>query len=246
MGADYPDWGGQYTNRAFYPLFDSAELAVRLGSRVAYDRRGNVIWTYDFSDGYTPFTSSGSPVGWTAALSSAKFEFPAFSYLITSDNTTDGWVQAYRNFAVPQCDKIGLASMYLLGLSYMEVRHQITFFNGSRNYLFDVRLTSAASPKVEVLQSTGLVDVWTQTHQPIGIDYFQFIKLVVDLSTLKFERLTVGDVEIDLTDYSAVDSGATTDRYIRFLAWAVSNDGQAAPLYIDNVIFTANEPANSW
>jgi len=60
-----PDWGVTAGARTVYQMTDLGELAVRLGSIVTHDRRGDVIFLEDFEEGMGRWRFPRTPLGET-------------------------------------------------------------------------------------------------------------------------------------------------------------------------------------
>ena len=60
MGHGYPDYGTQGPVSTVHSIQDLGELAVRLGSIVTFDRRGNVLWLDGFDSGIGAWSKGGN------------------------------------------------------------------------------------------------------------------------------------------------------------------------------------------
>ena len=63
MARGGPDYGASSARYTIFPVTDLGELAVRLGSPVAYDRQGNVIYTESFENGLAGWDTDTSGAG---------------------------------------------------------------------------------------------------------------------------------------------------------------------------------------
>jgi len=63
MAHGTPDWGVTASKKTIYSLHDMGELAVRLGSIVSFDRRGDVIFSDSFQNGLGKVYASGVGAG---------------------------------------------------------------------------------------------------------------------------------------------------------------------------------------
>ncbi|GAI56753.1 unnamed protein product, partial [marine sediment metagenome] len=73
MAHGQPDFGMYQIAKTIYRLADMGELAVRLGSIVTHDRRGDVIWMDNFDSGIAKWYQFASDddglVEWSAERS---------------------------------------------------------------------------------------------------------------------------------------------------------------------------------
>lgn len=243
MGADIPDWGGQYNSGAFFPLFDMAELAVRLGSPISFDRRGAVIWFYDFFYGVDKFGEVGGANGGSVALSTAKWYTPPFSCLLTSGTSVGDNEGIREDFDVPQTTRVGFAAHYATG-AFRDVRHTLIFDDGDTEYIGQVTWNVDASPDVYIATPSGNVSIVSQLPSGFGGGDFAFIKLVIDITTQKYERLVWQGLDIDLSAYS-LDTAASGSRRLRLESEVISGAGGSGwSAYVDQWVLTALEPAN--
>lgn len=244
MGADYPDWGGQYNSGAFFPLFDMAELAVRLGSPVSYDRRGAVTWLENFFYGIVNFTIDGDGAGITTELSAAKYQSPPFSALLYTEGAVDDYVRIYRKIALPSTGKVGFACTvnWLGPLNTISLRVRVS--DGENEYEGRVDLVNTLSYALNVVHAGGTTDIWDKSFVPLFGSIFQFVKLVVDLDTMKFERFILDRTEYDLSAYGLVNNGETSQQYMEPEVRYTQESAGTGRFHLDTLIATGLEPPN--
>jgi hypothetical protein len=242
VGHDTPDWGGKYVNEQFYPLDDMAELAVRLGSPVTYDRRGAVVWLYGFDDGVGDVGPSTTGVGSAVALSSAIWETPPFSCKLQS-GTSDGaqaWIE--RRMAIPTAPRVGFAASVRFSSNVSKVYHDIYHYDGATDN-FSYLLVDEDADVLQVrTREAGMVTLIDPLPDLRTGYYFSHLKLVVDLSDHSLVRAIFDDQEFDLSGYHMAEAADTQAPNLRV---RLTNEGHnlvAAVVNVDNIIITANEP----
>jgi hypothetical protein len=242
MGQDTPDWGGKYVNGQFYPLEDLGELAARLGSVVTYDRRGAVIWWYDFRYGIGDVGPSTSGTGSSVALSPHIYESPPFSCILYSGTTYDAAAWVGRRVARPVSPRVGFQASVRLDVNVSLVWHQIIHYDGVSRWSSYLLIDQDANTLQVYTAESGLVTLLSGLTDLSSGYYFSHLKLVVDLSDHSLVRAVLDNHEFDLTAYTMA---ATPDASAENVRCRVINQGHnlvVAPVNVDNLIITANEP----
>ncbi len=242
VGHDTPDWGGKYVDTQFYPLDDMAELAVRLGSPLAYDRRGAVIWMYDFRDGIgdvgPSYTGTGSDVNLYADI----YESPPFACTLQTGTTAAARAWIERRMALPLSKRVGYQASYRADAGGHIIYHNIYHYDGSLWWYAYLYLDLDNDLLRVYTAESGLVTVLDPMPDLVTGAYFAHIKLVVDLSTHKYVRAILDDQELDLSAYTIASTPSTAPPQIRIRSTAESSSGDLDLVLLDNLIITANEP----
>ena len=84
MAHGTPDWGVTAGAVTTYQVTDLGELAVRLGSPISHDRRGDVIWWDDFECTLNKWQTVANGAGSSVALSDARARNGRYSALLIS------------------------------------------------------------------------------------------------------------------------------------------------------------------
>jgi len=103
-----PDWGLVGPKSTTYGLDDLGEHAVRLGSPVLWDRRGDVLVQTDFREGLGSFDGGGAGTGWAVTLHAGNARTGAYCAKLTPGS--DGGQNAWLSKALPRpvLAKVGL------------------------------------------------------------------------------------------------------------------------------------------
>lgn len=240
MGSDYPDWGGQYNRDNFYPLFDLAEHAARIGSPVTYDRRGSVIWWDDFGYGIDKW-SLYAPQGYGQLdLTASVVHTGAFAMYLKSTGANNERVYARRREPVLSSGTIGFSVMLKRQLAGGDATIGIWHYDGSARreyefgYVFD-------SNSLCVWDSDGSFTVVASAANLFTSSNFQHVKLVVDIAARKYVRSIVGETEFDLSSYGPYEAVDAADKKYDVFVAAQASPGMQSWVSIDRAILTAAE-----
>jgi hypothetical protein len=244
MGQDFPDWGGQYNNQDFYPLFDLAELAVRLGSSVTFDRRGSVIWFDTFEYGLGAW---GAPLclgGGELSLTAERVELPPFAANLTTGAGAGSGCNLYREEHTPRSPTLGMSAGILysgnIGEFYLEIGH----FQAGSVYTYRL-IIDVTNNNVDILTDGGVVTIDSGSVNAYFTGIFGRYKFVIDLDNHRYVRAQYFGTELDLSDYSPSQSSTFKNDHLKLLIQATTDSGVEGYITIDNVILTAQEQPGS-
>jgi hypothetical protein len=242
MGQDTPDWGGKYVNQQFYPLDDLAELAVRLGSPVTYDRRGAVIWMYGFEHGIGDVEQLVSGVLSAVELYAGTWETAPFGLRFTIDPVVGSYVSIYRLIPVCFSKRMGFQASVRVEPAVSVIYHNIYHYDGTKlwySYLY----VDLDNLRVQIFTAeSGLVTVLEPLPDLSSSGYFFHLKLVTDLADHSLVRGLLDDHEFDLSAYHMASTASVLAPHVRARLTAMCNGGVGSHAYVDNLIVTANEP----
>ena len=245
MPSDFPDWGGQYNDRQFFPLFDQAELAARLGSLMTYDRRGSVIWQYGFQYGVGDVGPAAVGAGSYVVLYEGLWEFPPFSCRMAAAGVAGSYASIERRVAVPQPALVGFQAAIRFSPGAEHVSANVYHYDGAGRWYSEVRVDQLEN-KFQAWVSPGvyvdLIDPLTDLNTS---NAFAHHKLVVDLSTHALVRGILDQHEFDLSPYTMVRSADAQAENLRCRVVNLSVSGAAGSVYVGSLIITASEPPNS-
>lgn len=231
-----PDWGLKKKSTV-YALDDMAELAVRLGSIVTFDRRGDVIFLDDFEDGIIRWSTTGVV---SSSTTKARSKALSAKLALTEDIGDTAGIQA--QIANPVATATGFEFSWLADASVFFLESRVWLYDGSRITKFTITWNHSAKT-LSVLDSDGATKVFaTGVNIAAASHLFVPCKLVVDISAKKYVRFLMGPYTWLLSAYAGDDAGATTNTYLNLFVYADLLTGAAANIYIDDVILTQNEP----
>lgn len=243
-GKDIPDWGGTYTNTFFQPLFDDGELAARLGSLVTFDRRGAVVFVDDFNYGLGGWSFHDATGTGSFNLSVAKWHHPPFAGLLTTGINQNDESYVRRPMAFPGSPRLGFAFLINAATNFHRLRWVIDLYIDGDWYQVYLALGESVSGQLTLTHSSATTTLDTSPNFINGSDAFNFVKIVVDTSTLIIPRVIVNDTEYDTSAYSLKDLSISGTALINVSVYSKNNrtDSVAQSTYIDSVILTAVEP----
>lgn len=242
MPRGQPDYGGFQVKTVGATLADMADLAVRLGSIVEYDRRGDIVCIDDFEEPVIRWLDTDDGVQ-TVRLSSTSFKSGSQALKLHNKAVAGDGIEIGKSFKKLGSSRLGI---------------EISLSNPPDTSYFDIHLTSydGATRRLAWVQlnfSTEEIkvrlhgDTW-QVIEPNFIVFeenfcFTPVKLVLDFEAGKYVRLQVGNIEYDISAFTIpwLGSTATPREYVYF---ALGNDASAtaADIYLDGFILTQNEP----
>lgn len=237
-----PDWGLVGPKTTVYGLDDLGEHAVRLGSPHFFDRRGDVVFLTDFSEGLAPFWQAGAGAGWGVGLTAGNSRTGPFCARLRAGVAVGGHAGLYFTLAPSVLGPIGLEFTFGRadsqcywegrldwndGVDWAQARIRVTHWSGALEYWDNV------TPWVN-FATVGLLRPWASAMHTL--------KMVVDINREEYVRVLLNDQAYLLPAVPVPPVGGVLAPhiYVQILctnAAAVELDG-----YVDNVIVTQNEP----
>jgi len=217
------------------------ELAARLGSVASLDRRGDVVFLEDFSEGAFRWQITPLGAGSSVALDTTRYRSKGFSCKMVTANVGNGSVEIFRYFPVPLYSGIGL-----------EVSFSTTGALG--NLQFYVRLQTAVSYRQFTAMynvQTGLLQIFRQglaavncnLPETLMVDTYLFhtLKLVGDYKTNRYMRLLLDNFYIDLSAYECHTVTPGGVPYLQVTLTAFPDPVDSENYWIDDIILTQSE-----
>jgi len=237
-----PDWWGVEPTSTVHQMQDAGELAVRLGSPVSYDRRGNVVWYDDFGDGLGKWLAVTAGTGAGVSLTSASVYSGAYSAKLVGGSDGLMYVYIVRYFFDPVRGGVGVEVSFELAGVPTVVEFQASHYDGTNYYQYWVRWVSATAD-FEYQDSAG---AWQDidANKPLIASQtaWHTVKLVFDTVNEKYARAMLDDEEYSLAGISPQFAASALEPSVRVAIWAYSANGSNRYARIDNVILTQNEP----
>lgn len=222
----------------------NAELAVRMGSVVRYDRRGSVIWLEDFDRGRRlwTFDTDGAAAG--ADLDPTSSRSGGYSLRLHGGTTPGAYAKVFMTRPTVPVGRIGLEFAFAFKSAVNYMCAYLVLADGSHSYRSGIRYVFA-NKKVQIRNAAGgWTDAFTASYAGIGSINYNMLKLVVDQDAKKYERVLFNDVEEDLSAYGYEDEGASGDSWVVAELVVYSVGGRDDTIQFDDVIMTVAEPAN--
>lgn len=241
MGRGLPSWFRYRTIGAVHDTMQLAELAVRLGSIVTFDRRGNVIWLESFENGLNKWTTGGSGSLRTVLPCVTYARSGGLSARITAGSTLYHHAYITKDFLFFPAVTAGFEFSWLQydELDYLQV--DIRHYTGTHVYDGGLRYDYANKRWEYGDDTTGWTPFLTGWDIGMGYDIWHTIKLALDLENAKYMRAIINKSPTDLSD---VDMRSEPDTDLPELYLKIKLIGRAGNNdvgYCDDVIITQNE-----
>lgn len=237
-----PDYGMYAALENMGNLVDYGELAARLGSIVAFNREGNMVFWDDFEK---------TPLKWDIF-----FEGGVGSVGLTDESALSGG-QSVKVTGYPSINRRAgirryflLLSEGLLGAEFAfatEETTQYIYFHNSYDdgeYIYNsiIRIDVLAQTLELIDENLGWVTVATGIELLLNKQLFHIVKVVVNNETKKYVRVTIDREEINISKYNLSIYFYTEGKAVRIKIYNSANEAAAKTIYIDNFILTQNEP----
>jgi len=221
----------------------NAELAARLGSSTAWDWRGQVLVSTDFAYGWPAGLLETNGTGAAAVISPAMFLRGGYSAKLTGGSDGSRYADASLRAGANPTSRFGLAVWFACSDTPEYVQLSITYQADDAGYRSRVRI-DFDNEQLQVMDSLGAYHDVAAVAPYANPAYFHAFKFVVDLSTGLYERILLDDVEVDISAYAPVALGAGSELItaeVCVFSHAAANDYA----FVDSMILTSSEPANS-
>lgn len=242
MAHGHPDWGVSGPKSTLYTLQDMAELAVRLGSIVSFDRRGDVVWYDDFESTTLKWASVLAGAGAAVARSTAMAYHGDASLAITAGSDGSHYANAYRNLELPVLSKVGVELAFAHEGNTSAVSLLLQVHTGG-TALWPAVAYSHVAKTLSYYAATGAtVILATGVSLPYSAQIWNHLKLVIDIDDAEYQRLIVGSTTYDMTGIACLTSASVA---VPLLQTQIIHEGVAGSnpvCYVEDVIFTQNEP----
>jgi len=235
-------WGGIRKEVVYATMTDLAELAVRLGSIVSFDRRGDVIWWDGFEDTLNKWTASGYGTGNAQEVSTDYARNGQYSAKLTAGAQVGGWARIDHYMPYPVLGKMGFEFSFVqhAETDYMDVF--FTLYDGTLYYPARIRLAYVDKKLQYYNSSFGWTDIATGWELYRFAGLFHTLKLVVDFANKEYSRLIVDSTTYDLSGISVPQASSSDSPHLEIGIKTVNASNFSGITYIDDVIVTQNEP----
>lgn len=239
---DVPDYSKYLPGSTRFALTDLGDLAVRLGSPVYYDRRGEVVYYDTFKYGLSGWTQIKSGNGSNIAIIPSSRMYSGFCARLTSGTTLDKSASLIHTESCIGSKRYGIELCLgdRTGGGTLEVNLIGNMIGGGFRigfrYDFDTYKQSIR------INDTSYVEVLPSVTIGSSYDNVSHIKIVADFNTGKYIRLMIKNVTIDISDYimQSVEDEGLDEVSIQIIR--NGNNLGVRTTDINHVILTANEP----
>lgn len=242
MAKGQPDFGLYAPTTTIASISDLGELAARLGSIITFDRRGNVLWYDDFGSGITAWRKSGDP-GYAVNWHSEDAKTGGFCCELKTAGATGDFVQIQKYTGYPTLSSMGFEFSFSRKQNWKNLELIVEVQTTTRLYRAWLRYIHA-SAKFQYEDAAGAFqDVpgisFTAQGSPPSFDT---LKLVVDFINEEYIRMLLNAQEINLSGRAIKARDNVATPYMLTAILLTTNTNAVAIGYIDDVIFTQNEP----
>lgn len=242
MGKDYIDWGGYPVGDQTYPLKDLAELAARLGSPVVYSRSGAVAWTDDFEHGVQKWDLSKSGAGSNPALSATYALSKGFSAVLDPGTSAGDYSSLLVKQPQPPAGKWGFSFRWMCAVEPQYLYSRMYVLDDETAYDFMVRYQGSDNTWQYKDTAGDWQDIATLNLVHYDETLWHFLKLTIDFDNKCYSQLQFDAVVYDLSDYELAGGAVVDQDRVSLSLFAYSQGASMKPVYIDDAIFTYNEP----
>jgi len=207
MARGQPDFGMYAAKTTTAGLADMAELAVRLGSIVTYDRRGEVVDFDDFEDTIVKWSQISAGEDTLVSHYHENVKSGSQALDITTD-TADGDFGHIRRFrSVLASKRIGVEISISNWSANIDFFIEVSYYDGVTLHYAELKIDLTAHKLYVKDKTEGYVEI-----ADLGLLYafpwhWYTVKLVIDFDNDKYVRLLFADTEYDISAYTLETSG---------------------------------------
>lgn len=242
MAHGTPDYGLTKKDSTIFGLDDLGELAVRLGSIVSFDRRGDVVGLDDFEQGILAWGATAFGAGSSIASSTEACRSGGKSLKLVTGTTEADYPFVIRGIAYRPTTNMGIeASFALLSIDTALVL-QGRVYDGTYIHWPTVRYDGTA----QTLALRNEAEAWVTFASSVNVaaarHIFPTLKMVFDLTSAKYVRCLLGGSTYLLSAYSYYKEALASAPTSQTAMWTLPRGAAARTTYIDDWILTINEP----
>lgn len=243
MAHGTPDFWGASPKATTYGLQDMAELAVRMGSVVSFDRRGDVILYDDFTGGTCKVEVTGSGTGNEIYPTLGWGLYRDIALMLKTGSGAGDASGFSRDIYFPVLGNIGLETAFCPQPNMSRFEIWLRVFTGTQEIRFKVYYKHTDG-KIYLQHCDGLYYVigTPGVQKQGGITYCTF-KLVGNILTSKYVRVLFNSHTYLVSDYAPYVLSDTTAKSLRAYIITFNNTAGAIEVPVGYYIITQNEPA---
>ena len=242
MPRGHPDWQVNTGQFSFLDM-DTAEAMVRIGSPNVYSRSGRVLYIDGFEDSLAPWTQGFALAGAAIARNTAQSFHGSACLKITPASVATFQSSAYKDFPYVVGQRHGVEEVVWgsLGTTRHSILLVVTHSPVLSRYALRLDYTT------EKLSIWTLGDVWVDIDSGLGDmrsanPIWRWLKIVVDTETSAYVRAYFNNQVYDISNYRPVQEATVALEGINLALYATDLAGTQNPVYIDNLIYTIDEP----
>lgn len=224
------------------PMLDLGELAARLGSIDTFERQGDVIWMDSFEGGFNKWVRNPLGLRAAAGISNEEARTGHVSCKLTSGSDANHLIGIYHYSAYPVLSRMGFEFSFCLHdiIEYLEWILYID--DGTDLRLYGIRW-EYATKDLEYHAGAGAWEFIETTGAFVPQStFFHTVKLVVAADKGQYKSVIFDNVKYPLPAIGPAAAGSIGWPYAMLAITNIGVDGGNDDIFIDDVIFTQNEP----
>lgn len=222
--------------------YDQGEMAARLGSPIIYDKAGLLVWMTDFSRGLQGAVPGTNGEGGTYQISSARSHFGPFSLKLDPAATAGSYVEWGSVVQFIESGKVGLEALISHDTDPDGIRLKMLYFDGTTQQRAELHYDPATG---DWTVRTGIT-TWETVIESFKLQQdptcWNPIKLVIDVENGAYVRVQVAREVEEITQHSLYSLPSPNLGQLACRVMAYGDSDAHAPIYVDAVIVTQQEP----
>jgi len=242
MPRGQPDYGAYQAKRVTATLADMGDLAVRLGSIVEYDRRGDIVYLDDFEDTIFKWNGVATGIGYVR-LDSTHVKSGSQAVILYTDAAIGNIATLSKRFTRLGTERLGIEIRFSEMNPGCDFYFLISYWDGTLGYR--ARLwydQSTQNLYVESIPAVGWVLVANVGRLRIGENLWYPVKLVVDFINHQYIRVLYSDVEYTLPPIALPTFGDVGGVWLMAHFQLINIVAANHNAWVDDFILTQNEP----
>lgn len=241
MPRGFPDWRVGVENFGHYDL-DGAEIATRLESPVTYNRSGRVVHIDRCINGLVTWEVTEVGTGAAVAVYTDKSYRYASSLRLTAGSDGAASASIAKNIPIWNLSRVGAEITFALTGNPGSFQLAIHHFDGTNSYDFSIGLFFDLGSIYYENSAGAWVVLTTLVDLTAKVEYWHTLKLVVDLTTLKYVKVMLDSVEVDMADIAGQTNTDSAPAHTEPTIICAGPGGSNPYCNVNDFIFTVDEP----
>lgn len=219
------------------------ELAARQKSADTFDRRGNVLYAHDMSEGLSPYLLNESGTGDSVTVDTTKSFYGSQSLLIAGGSVANDNTGFSKRHRLPSSQYIGLEALFMRDSSVEIVDFGIQYTKDGVQYTATVGLELASDELFFLDSALVRQELLSVDVSDFSVSWRTFIKLVIDIENHTYHRTIFEGTEIAHSQ-PLPNAGSNQPDFVSPRIFVRSDGTQPQEVNILSFVFTINEPGN--
>ena len=220
----------------------NAELAVRLGSCVSFQRSGDARFLDDFTAGLGMWETLTTGNGVTPELVTDHARFGGYAVKLAGTSGA-AWTSYIRHYEpVYSYQRWGLSCWSTLFYTEGYFRMELKLYDGTNLHHWGIRI-DYGNQRFEYIDSGGN---WSVMHDSVKFgtsDYmFHPLKMVIDVENNKYHHTYFDSYDWDDSNLSCYVKADAAYPHVEIILTAEGTEYGTSDVFVDGVVFTVNEP----